>query len=67
MYAEADFHVSGPSGDGKDKLNQVRARAGMPAVAMLTPEAIMHERDVEFGMEAVRFNDLVRWSKVGAD
>lgn len=67
MYAEADYHVSGAGGDGINKLNEVRARAGMPAVATLTPEAIMHERDVEFGMETVRANDLVRWSKVGPE
>ena len=46
MYAEADYHVNGSSGDGIDKLNMVRARAGMPEVATLSPEAIMHERDV---------------------
>jgi starch-binding outer membrane protein, SusD/RagB family len=67
MYAEADYHVSGSGGDGIQKLNEVRARAGMPDVADLTPEAIMHERDVEFGFECVRVTDLIRWSRVGPE
>jgi hypothetical protein len=63
MYAEAEYHVNGNSAEGLKALNRVRERAGMPAISELTKEAIIHERDVEFGFECIRFFDLVRWSK----
>ena len=59
MYAEATYHAGG--GDGLGALNQVRQRAGLEPVDALTPEAIMHERDVELFAECVRYLDLVRW------
>ncbi len=62
MYAEASYHTG--TGDGLGALNQVRARAGLEPVDALTPQAIMHERDVEFFGEWLRFPDLVRWSQL---
>jgi hypothetical protein len=34
----------------------------MPHVIALTPEAIMHERNVELATEGHRYNDIIRWS-----
>ncbi len=67
MYAEADYHVNGAGGDGIDYLNEVRARVGLPAREQLTPEYIMSERRVEFGLELMSYLDLVRWSRVDVD
>ncbi len=66
MYAEALYHLGGSDNLnlGLAALNQVRDRAGMPTVETLSPQAIIHERDVELGAEAIRFMDLVRWSKL---
>ncbi|MCK5135575.1 MAG: RagB/SusD family nutrient uptake outer membrane protein [Bacteroidales bacterium] len=62
MYAEAEYHLNGSTPVAIDAINQVRARAGMPGVTQVTPEVIIHERDVELGLECLRFHDLVRWS-----
>jgi len=64
MYAEAEYQAHGSTPVAMAAINQVRARAGMPPVTEVTPEVIMHERDVEFGLECTRFHDLVRWSKL---
>lgn len=61
MYAEVQQHL-GDDGSGLDALNQVRERVDMPPIAALTPEAIIHERDVELAYEYHRWFDLVRWS-----
>lgn len=64
MYAEASFRATGNSGgDALDALNQVRERAGMPPIATLTRDAIIHERDIELACEQVRFWDFGRWVK----
>ena len=62
MLAEAEYHLNGSTELGLNSLNQVRERVGLPPVSELTPQAIMHERDVEFGFEWHRFFDVVRWS-----
>jgi len=62
MYAEAEYHLNGSTPAAIDAINQVRVRAGMPGVTDVTPEVIIHERDVELGLECLRFHDLVRWS-----
>ncbi len=59
MYAEASYHTG--TGDGLGALNRVRTRVGLEPAPALTPEAIMHERDVELFGEWLRFPDLVRW------
>lgn len=46
--------------DGNEELNQVRRRAGMPAVKA-TLESILHERLIELAWEGWRRNDLVRY------
>ena len=60
MYAEACYHTGNTSA-GLNALNQVRERVGLQEVASLTPEAIMHERDVELFGECLRYPDMVRW------
>jgi hypothetical protein len=66
MYAEAKNEVAGPDASVYEAVNKVRARAGMPDFPPgLTQEEmrqeIRHERDVEFAMEGMRYNDLLRW------
>jgi starch-binding outer membrane protein, SusD/RagB family len=56
MNAEAAFHLGQ---DMTTPLNQVRARAGLPAVTA-TLDAIWKERRVELAMEHDRFWDIVR-------
>lgn len=67
MYAEAAFRFTNDPmhTEGLAALNEVRNRVGMPAVAVLSKAAIMHERDVELAAEHSRFWDLVRWYKDG--
>lgn len=77
MYAEAENELNGPTASAKDALKQVRARA-FNGVANSTAEvtdyvdnltsqqqffnAIVNERAWEFGGEAIRKFDLIRWN-----
>lgn len=61
MYAEV-MYLLGDDGTGLSALNEVRARVDMPPIPALTPEAIIHERDIELALETHRWLDLVRWS-----
>lgn len=66
MYAEAQNEAVGPDASVYAAVNKVRARAHMPDFpAGLSKsemrEEIRHERNVEFAMEGIRYNDLLRW------
>jgi hypothetical protein len=69
MLAEADFQVNnGVSPQlALDCINEVRERVGLDPITVVTAQAIIHERDVEFGFECLRFHDLVRWSLLPED
>ncbi|WKN29697.1 RagB/SusD family nutrient uptake outer membrane protein [Porifericola rhodea] len=71
MYAEAENEANGPGQAVYDAINQVRARANMPAI----PEGlsqdeirqkIRDERVLELALEGDRFLDLLRWG-IAAD
>ena len=67
-YNEAD---GGPSEKAYQWLNAVRARVGLPAVEEgMTKEqfrnALILERELEFGFEEVRWFDMVRWGITSA-
>jgi hypothetical protein len=66
MYAEAKNEAEGPVEAVYSAVNKIRARAGMPDFPQglskdQMREEIRHERDVEFAMEGMRYNDLIRW------
>jgi hypothetical protein len=42
-------------------LNKVRERAGLPAIATYSLEALQNERRHELAFEGVRWNDIRRW------
>jgi starch-binding outer membrane protein, SusD/RagB family len=42
-------------------VNQIRTRAGMPALAALDADKLRHERNIELAFEGKRFQDLRRW------
>jgi len=62
MYAEASAMLG--SGDGVNKLNEVRARANL-SVTTLSQANVWNERRTELAMEADRFFDLVRQGRAG--
>jgi starch-binding outer membrane protein, SusD/RagB family len=62
MYAEASAMAG--TGDGVNKLNQVRARANLP-ITTLSQANVWKERRTELAMEADRFLDLVRQGRAG--
>lgn len=53
MQSELKEDVSG--------INQVRARAGLPAIAGYSLQALQNERRWEFATEGIRWNDIRRW------
>ena len=61
-YVEAAFYLNDPNGDMATILNdQIRERAGMPAIMNITEEKIRQERQVELAFEEHVFWDLRRW------
>ncbi|HKH62492.1 MAG TPA: RagB/SusD family nutrient uptake outer membrane protein [Flavitalea sp.] len=71
MFAEAENEINGPTTAAKTALEEVRKRAfkGNETKIPLTPtdkaaffDAIVSERYLEFGTEAIRKYDLIRWN-----
>lgn len=63
MYAELALLIDNDAdGSGLAALNEVRSRAGMPSITTLNRQAIVHERDLEFAIEGIRYHDILRWS-----
>ena len=60
MYAEACIE-NGDAGTAKTYIDLIRARAGLPGVAVADRTALRHERRCELAMEGHRWFDLVRW------
>ena len=67
-WAEAENELNGPSAEVYNKLNQIRARVGMPEVDQAKygtqatlRELIRRERGVELAGEGLRRADIVRW------
>ena len=58
IRAEAGYHVG--SGEAVTRINELRQRAGLPAVGSVTLESIWNERRWEMAMEHDRWFDLVR-------
>lgn len=59
-YAEAAFYLN-KNAEALAAINQIRARAKMPAKVTLTEDNIRNERQVELAFEEHRFWDLRRW------
>lgn len=64
LVAEAKIRTSG-AGAGDAEINAVRTRAGLTGLTDATISDLIHERRVELGGENTRFQDLLRWDKVG--
>ncbi|HET9277036.1 MAG TPA: RagB/SusD family nutrient uptake outer membrane protein [Flavitalea sp.] len=71
MFAEAENEINGPTAAAKTALEEVRKRAfkGNETKIPVTPtdkaaffDAIVSERYLEFGTEAIRKYDLIRWN-----
>ena len=68
MLAEAQNEL-GSTANAMELINQVRARAGVPAISGLSQSEIRthlrdFERPVELSCEALRWIDLLRWEKM---
>lgn len=63
LYAEAAFLTGTDVPGGLAALNQVRQRAGLPALASMTYQDIKDERRAELFSEQERFFDLIRWGE----
>jgi hypothetical protein len=59
-YAEAALELGRPN-DALPKLNEIRARAGVPLKTSVTMDDLRHERQVELAFENLRVWDLIRW------
>lgn len=64
MFAEAEFMLNGSTTAALDAINEVRARADMPAFATITMQDIEDERIKELSLERTRYYDLLRWDRV---
>lgn len=64
--AEAAFEL-GHLDEALWAVNEIRRRAGLPALAQITREAIRQERKVELAFEGNRYFDLRRWRTAVTD
>ncbi len=66
IEAEAEIELNRDLGRAAADINKIRARAGMPAVAIgnqaAMRKALRYERKVELAMEGFRWFDLRRWT-----
>ena len=68
MYAEA-LNELGSTNEAYPYIQQVRSRAKLPDLAVTKPgmsqsqmrDQLGHERALEFAIESVRINDIIRW------
>ena len=61
-YVEAAFYLGDPNGDMASIMNgEIRDRAGMPPLDLITEDRIRQERQVELAFEDHVFWDLRRW------
>ena len=63
LLMAAECQVRGASIDGLAAYNQVRQRAGLPAVQAIVLDDVLDERGRELYQECWRRNDLVRFGK----
>jgi starch-binding outer membrane protein, SusD/RagB family len=63
MKAEALWRISNGSAEALTLVNQVRTRAGIPALVSLTAADLLAERGREMFAEGYRRSDLVRFGK----
>jgi hypothetical protein len=67
MYAEAKVALGQASDPAAvAAFNAVRARVGMPTVALLTEDVVRLERRVELAFEGLRLFDIRRWKIAAA-
>lgn len=60
LYAEACLQ-SGDAGQGAWAVNQIRQRAGLPALASVDMNVLKKEKSYELWLEGSRWLDLLRW------
>lgn len=64
MKAECILHGAGGSSlEALELVNQVRVRAGVPALTAIDQDNLLDERRREFLGEGLRWNDLIRFGK----
>ncbi len=65
--AEASFELGHATSESLGWVNQIRARAGIPALGTISRALIRHERCVEFAYENKTFWDYIRWRAFSTD
>lgn len=67
LLLAAEAAVRGGGGSADAYVNEVRARAKLPAKSGVTLEDVKKERLLELCFEAVRFQDLKRWGDLAKE